>query len=214
VREVREFREASTRAATRDLAQTPSQFAFVSHPDAPYLLVPLHSSELRRFIPMAMVPADVIASNACSQVHSGDPYVFGVLQSTMHMAWLRTVCGRIKSDFRYSNEIVYNNFPWPAAPTGPQVEAVRQAAQAVVAARAAHPGATLADLYDDDVMPVDLQQAHTVLDRAVDACYRRAPFDSELTRVTFLFGLYSALKQAVQASLVTAPRSRRSRVRR
>jgi hypothetical protein len=118
----------------------------------------------------------------------------------MHMAWIRYTCGRLKSDFRYSKDIVYNNFPWPE-PTGKQREAIEVAAQAVLDARAAHPKATLADLYDPLTMPPNLVKAHQALDRAVDTAYGRREFKTEAERVAFLFERY----QALTAPLDVAP---------
>ncbi len=113
----------------------------------------------------------------------------------MHMAWVRQVCGRLKSDYRYSAKLVYNNYPWPESPTGKQLAAVEKAAQAVLDAREEYlaKGSTLADLYDPLAMPPRLVKAHAALDRAVDRCYRRQPFTSERQRVEFLFALYEKL---------------------
>jgi len=108
----------------------------------------------------------------------------------MHMAWVKCVCGRIKSDYRYSKDIVYNNFPWPETPTSKQKEAVEKAAQAVLDARAQFPNASLADLYDPNTMPRELTRTHQALDKAVDLCYRPQPFPSETKRIEYLFELY------------------------
>ncbi len=228
VRKVKEFRLESKRADTRELAKTPSLFAFVSHPDSNYLLIPSVSSEARQFIPMGFMPPSVIASNLVLIVPNADLYHFGVLQSTMHMAWVRQVCGRLKSDFRYSNEIVYNNFPWPdaGAVTDKLKEAVRQAAQALLDTRAAlqtppkggRPQ-TLADLYDADVMPTALIKAHKELDKAVDACYSASGkpsggFDTDLSRVKYLFERYASLTAAGQLNLLDpTPNSRRGKAK-
>ncbi len=117
-------------------------------------------------------------------------YHFGVLTSAMHMAWMRQVCGRLKSDYRYSNNLVYNNFPWPEAPSPVQIERVEKAAQKVLDVRAEFADSTLADLYDPDAMPKKLLDAHRALDAAVDLCYRPAAFKTELERLKFLFDLY------------------------
>jgi hypothetical protein len=119
----------------------------------------------------------------------------------MHMAWVRLVCGRIKSDYRYSTTLVYNNYPWPETPTDKQKAAVEAKAQAVLEARASHPDSCLADLYDPLTMPGNLSKAHAELDRAVDACYRAKPFDSDRERVEFLFGLYEKLTAPLTATL-------------
>lgn len=204
-------RAASGRAATRKLAKTPWLFGEIRQPNRPYLVIPRHSSETRQFIPMAMADANTIAGDACVFVASDDTYLFGVLQSTMHMAWVRVVCGRIKSDYRYSNEIVYNNFPWPAAPTDKQQAAVRAAAQALIDARAAQKGQTLAALYDAEVMPLTIRKAHAALDKAVDLCYRPQPFDTELSRVRFLFERYAQLIAAGQMHLLSPAKKERKR---
>ncbi|WP_417913225.1 class I SAM-dependent DNA methyltransferase, partial [Candidatus Electronema sp. TJ] len=187
---VKAFRLASNRAATRELADTPSQFAFVSHTETPYLVVPSVSSERRQYIPIGFMPADVIASNLCLIVPDADFYHFGVLSSVMHNAWMRTVCGRLESRYRYSASIVYNNFPWPENPSGKQRQAIETAAQAVLDARAQFPDSSLADLYDPLTMPPVLLKAHRVLDKAVDAAYGKSSFSAEAARVAFLFDLY------------------------
>jgi len=130
----------------------------------------------------------------------------------MHMSWVRQVCGRLKSDFRYSKDIVYNNYPWPENPTDKQRLAVESAAQTVLDVRAGHQakGATLADLYDPVAMPPDLVKAHAALDRAVDLCYRSQPFTSERHRVEYLFALYEKLTAPLTAVAKPAPRKRRA----
>src|SRR5208283_3335529 len=121
------------------------------------------------------------------------PFHFGVLTSAIHMAWVKFVCGRLESRYRYSNKLVYNNFPWPQSATDKQRAAVEAKAQAVLDARQQFPDATLADLYDPLAMPPALAKAHAELDRAVDLCYRREPFESERKRVEFLFARYEKL---------------------
>ncbi|OGB06182.1 MAG: methylase [Burkholderiales bacterium RIFCSPHIGHO2_12_FULL_69_20] len=198
----RAYREASTRAATRKLADYASLFGEDRQPRGDYVLVPRHSSERRAFIPMGFLPADVICGDANLCIAQAGIYHFGVLSSTMHNAWVRYTCGRLKSDFRYSAGIVYNNFPWPLAPDERQRAAVVAAADAVLAARAEHADASLADLYDPNTMPPNLVTAHRELDRAVDAAYlARLPvgmtlkpkLDSDGRRVAFLFTMYAAL---------------------
>src|SRR6185369_13613812 len=135
---------------------------------------------------------ETLCSNLMKLMPNATLYHFGVLSSIMHMAWTRAVCGRLKSDFRYSNTLVYNNFPWPQ-PTPTQVQTVEAAAQSVLDARTLFPGSTLADLYDPNTMPEKLTKAHRTLDRSVDAAYRKQPFDTERIRVEYLFGLYQQL---------------------
>lgn len=207
VQAVKAFRLESKRQATNELAATPTQFAFVSHPDSNYLLFPSVSSERRNFIPIGFMPPEVIASNLCLIVPNATVYHFGILTSSMHMAWVRYTCGRMKSDYRYSNSIVYNNFPWPDEPTDKQRAAIEAAAQAVLDARAQFPQSSLADLYDPLTMPPALVKAHQALDRAVDACYRKAAFASDAQRVEFLFERYRQLTSL----LPTAKKYSRSR---
>ena len=134
-----------------------------------------------------------IVSDSCLSVPDATLYHFGVLSSVMHMAWARQVCGRIKSDYRYSATLVYNNYPWPMDPTPKQRSTVEEAAQGILDARKESPGVTLADLYDPLAMPSALVKAHASLAHAVDLCYRKQPFESERQRVEFLFALYETL---------------------
>jgi type I restriction-modification system DNA methylase subunit len=190
LRKVKEFRESSERKATRELAATPTQFAFVSHNESEYIIVPSVSSERRKYIPIGFMSPDIIASNLCLIIPNGTLYHFGVLTSVMHMAWVKYVCGRLKSDYRYSAGIVYNNYPWPQSPSDKHIAAIEAAAQRVLDARAEFPDSSLADLYDPLAMPPALVKAHTALDRAVDAAYRSVPFPTEGSRMEFLFALY------------------------
>ena len=198
----RAYREASIRAATRKLADFASLFGEDRQPGAEYVLVPRHSSERRAYIPMGFLPAHVVCGDANLCIAQAGPYHFGVLSSTMHNAWVRYTCGRLKSDYRYSASIVYNNFPWPLAPDDKHRAAVVTSAKAVLAARAAHADASPADLYDPNAMPPNLVKAHRDLDRAVDAAYlARLPagmttkpkLDTDGRRVAFLFTMYAAL---------------------
>jgi hypothetical protein len=141
-------------------------------------------------------------------IPEGEIYHFGVLMSTMHMSWVRYVCGRLKSDYRYSKDLVYNNYPWPE-PTDAQREKVEALAQGVLDARANHPTSTLADLYHPTTMPPDLRKAHDALDKAVDQCYRKEPFTSERERVEYLFALYRKLTEGFGAEEGTRKKGRR-----
>jgi hypothetical protein len=191
IEKVRQFRLSSKAGTTRRFAATPTVFCQLAQPDADYLLVPRVSSERRSFIPIGFVDRHTIANDQVLTVADARIFHFGVLSSTMHNAWVRYTCGRLKSDFRYSKDIVYNNFPWPDSPTEAATAKIEQAAQSVLDARAAHPGASLADLYDPLTMPPDLVKAHQRLDAAVDAAYGRKGFASDAERVAFLFELYS-----------------------
>lgn len=188
INNVKKIREESSRP---QLANTPHLFAQITQPKGVgFILIPRHSSENRQFIPIGIFDATYIASDSCMLIPTEELLHFGILTSTMHMAWVKTVCGRLKSDFRYSKDIVYNNFPWPENPTEKQKQAVEQAAQQVLDARAQFPNSSLADLYDPLTMPPALVKAHQQLDKAVDQCYRSAPFTSEAKRMEFLFELY------------------------
>lgn len=190
VNAVRKHREASKRAATQKLAGNAMRFGEDRQPDSKYLILPRVSSERRDFIPMAFAPKSLIASDRCQMIPRASLYHFGVLSSTMHMAWTRAVAGRLKSDYSYSNEIVYNNFPWPMSPAPEKARKVEEAAQAVLDAREQFPKANLAQLYDPLSMPPVLLKAHQALDRAVDACYGAKGMASDMARVSFLFDLY------------------------
>lgn len=180
-------------------------FGEIRQPETDYLLIPAHSSERRQFIPIGFLEATQIANNSCLVVPEATLFHFGVLTSTMHNSWVRYVAGRIKSDYRYSAQIVYNNYPWPTAATEKQCAEVAAAAQAVLDARAAEfardAATTLATLYDPDLMPPALVKAHRELDRAVDAAYAadaktlglKTKWDSDGERVAFLFALYQRL---------------------
>jgi hypothetical protein len=190
LRQVKSFREKSTRKETRELANNPGLFAFVSHNESEYIVIPSVSSEKRKYIPIGFMPSNVIASNLCLIIPNATLYHFGILTSEFHMAWVKTTCGRLKSDYRYSNSIVYNNFPWPENPTDKQIKAIEEKAQAVLDARAAFPNSSLADLYSPLTMPPALVKAHNDLDKAVDAAYSKQAFTSEAKRMEFLFELY------------------------
>ena len=187
---VRRMRLESKAEATRRKANTPTLFAQTSQPNSDYLAVPEVSSERRLYIPVGFVPGEVIASNTIQIVPNATHWHFGIITSLMHMTWMKYTCGRMKSDYRYSNTVVYNNFPWPTSPTPKQISAVETAAQAVLDTRVSFAGSTLADLYDPLTTPPALVKAHNTLDRAVDACYRSQPFVSEVKRMEFLFDLY------------------------
>jgi len=190
VQAVREFRSKSKKAATVRLADVPYLFAEIRQPESDFLLVPRVSSESRRYIPIGFMPKAVVVNDLVSIVPNATLYHFGALTSQMHMAWMRQICGRLKSDYRYSNNLVYNNFPFPKEPQAKQKEKVERAAQAVLDARAKFPEATLADLYDPNTMPKELLDAHRAVDEAVDACYGSRRFKSDLERLEFLFDLY------------------------
>lgn len=187
---VRKFRLESDRKDTQKLADYPTQFAFKSHEETEYIIIPSVSSERRKYIPIGFMPADAIASNLCLIIPRAELFHFGVLTSLMHMAWVRNVCGRLESRFRYSNGVVYNNFPWPENPTDKQKTSIEEKAQIILNMRAEFSNSNMADLYEPDGMPPALVKAHNELDKAVDLAYRPQPFTSEANRMVYLFELY------------------------
>lgn len=211
IKKVKEFRLASKRSATVELAATPSRFAFISHTESEYIIIPSVSSERRDYIPMGFMQKNVIASNLCLIIPDSSRYHLGVLQSRMHMAWVRYTCGRLKSDYRYSNTIVYNNYPWPEDVSERQRAAIEAAAQGVLDARAKYPSSTLADLYDPLTMPPDLLKAHQALDKAVDKAYSDKAFPSEAARISFLFELYQRYSSSL---LPPEPEGRKRKAKR
>jgi hypothetical protein len=193
---VRTYREESAGNLANELASMPTRFHVNITPQAPFLCIPEVSSERRSYVPIGWLEPPTIPSNKLLIVQDADLCDFGMITSAMHMAWLRHIGGRLKSDYRYSIGIVYNTFPWPSATDAAKAK-IRALAQDVLDARAAHPQATLADLYDPDVMPPNLRKAHKALDAAVDKLYRpqssSGPFASDRERVEHLFKLYEEL---------------------
>tara|TARA_R110000744_G_C19357022_1_gene560973 strand:+ start:117 stop:2831 length:2715 start_codon:yes stop_codon:yes gene_type:complete len=190
VENVKNLRLSSSRAATQKLAAFPTLFGEIRQPKNKYVLVPRHSSENRKYIPMGFFNPDVIVSDSCLAIDNATLFEFGMLQSKMHMAWVKYTCGRIKSDYRYSNEMVYNNYPWPKEPRDKNKKAVETKAQQVLDVRAEFPESSLADLYDQLTIPPKLVKAHQELDKAVDLSYRLQLFKSEASRIEYLFDLY------------------------
>lgn len=193
IKAVREFRLSSKAASTRKFAEIPNLFCQITQPQGvDYLLIPAVSSERRKYIPIGFIQSTVIASNSVHIVPNATLYHFGILTSNVHMAWVRAVCGRLKSDYRYSKDIVYNNFPWPT-PTEEQKAEIKKAAQEVLDARALYPDSSLADLYDELTMPVELRRAHQHNDKAVMQAYGFwGKLNSESECVTELMKMYQA----------------------
>ena len=190
---VREMRLNSSAAPTREKADMPGLFFFISQPSTSYLLVPSTSSENRRYIPIGFLSPEIIASNSTTIVPNATLYNFGIMTSNVHMSWMRTVGGRLKSDYRYSGGIVYNTFPWPT-PTEAQKAKIEQTAQAILDARALYPDSSLADLYDEVTMPPELRKAHQNNDRAVMQAYGFSVKDmTESKCVAELMKLYQTL---------------------
>ena len=206
VQNVKAIRELSSRP---QLANIPHLFAQITQPkNLDYILIPRHSSENRKFIPIGFFKSENIAADSCLIIPNGTLHHFGVLMSTMHMAWVKNICGRLKSDFRYSKDIVYNNYPWPENPNEKQIKAIETTAQKVLDARLQFPNSSLADLYDPLTMPPALVKAHNELDKAVDLAYRPLPFTSEANRMEFLFELY----EKYTANLFTKEKIKKSKI--
>jgi hypothetical protein len=187
---VKDFRLKSNKERTKKWADFPTLFTEDRQPVTKYLLFPKVSSEKRLYLPLAYLDPKYIVNNTASYLPDASLYSLGILQSLMHMTWMRQVCGRLESRYIYSNKIVYNNYPWPETTTDKQKQTVEEAAQAVLDARAQFPDSSLADLYDPNTMPPVLVKSHQALDKAVDLCYRPQPFTSEAKRIEYLFELY------------------------
>lgn len=180
-------------AQTQKLGDFPTKFHVTNIPDTPYLVMPEASSSRRNYIPFGFEQPSTLASNLVKIACEVSPYHYGVLSSKMHMDWVRVVAGRLKSDYRYSTRLVYNNFPWPENPSVKHVDAVEKAAQNILDEREKYSDCSLADLYDPLTMPVGLLKAHHALDKAVDKAYRPQPFPSERHRIEYLFALYEKI---------------------
>lgn len=189
IEKVKQFRLDSIAPSTQKFATTPSLFRDKNNPET-CIVVPRVSSENRKYIPIGFFDKTSIIGDTCMSIPSGTLFHFGILTSEMHMTWVRYVCGRLKSDFRYSKDIVYNNYPWPENPTDKQTETIEKAAQKVLDARLEFPNSSLSDLYDPLTMPPALVKAHRELDKAADLAYRPQPFMNETKRIEFLFELY------------------------
>ena len=206
---VREYRLTSRRAVTRELASFPTEFAFTTIPTTPFLVIPEVSSERRQYVPIGWLEPPVIPSNLVRILENATLTDFALLTSAMHMAWLRQVGGRLKSDYRYSIGLVYNTFPMPLK--GANLSKLEPLAQTVLDARSTHPDAALAELYDPDLMPPNLRRAHQSLDRAVDRIYRRTGFTSERERVEHLFMLYEKMCTPLKAGMKEKSKRRRKK---
>jgi hypothetical protein len=205
---VRKYRAGSRKANTRELADTPTHFEVTTIPKSPFLAIPKVSSERRDYVPIGWLEPPILPSQLVQVMIDANLCDFALITSRMHMAWLRNIGGRLESRYQYSIGIVYNPFPWPQLDE-PAKQRLERLAQSVLDARAAHAGATLADLYDPDVMPPDLRKAHRALDEAVDWLYRKEPFASDRERVEHLFGLYEKLTTPVLAAAAKPKRGRK-----
>lgn len=192
IEQVREYRLKSPKAATKKKAETPMLFDEVRECTTDYVAIPKVSSERRRYVPIEYLSAKIIPGDKLFMMPGASLYELGILTSNVHMAWMRAVCGRLKSDYSYSNTIVYNNFPWPD-PTDAQKAKIEQTAQAILDARALYPESSLADLYDELTMPPELRKAHQNNDRAVMQAYGLSVKDTtESSCVAELMKLYQA----------------------
>jgi MmeI, target recognition domain/MmeI, C-terminal domain len=191
--------------SARALADTPAQFHVTVLPTGPFLAIPENSSETREYLPIGWLEPPIVPSNKLRFIKDADLWHFGILTSRIHIAWLRYIGGRIKSDFQYSIGIVYNAFPWPVV-NDAERDKIRALAQNVLEARKLFPTATLADIYDADIMKPELIKAHRALDAAVDKLYRAAPFMGDRERVEHLFGLYEKLVSPLTSLAVATKR--------
>ena len=207
MRAVKAFRTKSKRKSTLALADYPAQYNVTVIPTTPFLVVPEVSSERREYVPIGWLEPPVIPSNLVRIIENASKPVFALLTSAMHVSWLHYIGGRLESRYRYSIGLVYNTFPLPPVPAE-RLQRLTPYADAVLAARASHPNATLADLYDPDLMPVNLRKAHQALDRAVDRLYRRSPFLFDRERVEHLLVLYEKM-----IAPLSAPKPKRRRRR-
>lgn len=191
---VRAFRMTSKSAPTQKLADKPTRFHVENMPEGYSLIIPEVSSERRHYLPVGFIGPDVLASNLVKMVPNAGLYEFAIITSQMHMAWMRAVCGRLKSDYRYSVTIVYNNFPWPDV-SNSQKRKIIKMAQQLLDCRQQFPDKSLAELYDPQKMPTELMEVHQRLDKAVDGAYSRLRFESEAQRLSFLFERYRQLTE-------------------
>jgi hypothetical protein len=190
IKSVKEFRSSSNKVRTRKWADFPTLFSEDRQPSTSFLAIPKVSSERRKYIPIAYLPETTIINNTVSALPNADLFSFGIITSFMHVIWMKYTCGRMKSDYIYSIQIVYNNYPWPENPSEKHIKTIEEAAQKLLDVRAEFPNSSLADLYDPLTMPPALVKAHQALDKAVDLAYRPQPFVSEAKRMEFLFDLY------------------------
>ena len=211
MRAVREYRLKSKRKSTLAIADFPTKYNIEVIPTTPFLVIPEVTSERREYVPIGWLEPPVIPSNKLRLLPNATLADFAILTSTMHMAWMRVVTGRMKSDYMYSVGVVYNTFPTPPGfmNGNADLSKLEQFAENVIDARAAHPDATLADLYDPDLMPSNLRREHQALDRAVDRLYRRSGFASERARVEHLFMLYEKMHSPLEAGMMVKPKRRR-----
>jgi hypothetical protein len=187
-----EIRNKSTRKSTNDLALFPYKFGEIRHQDTQSILIPRHSSENRKYIPIGFYDENYIIADSALAIYNAQPWIFGVISSEMHMIWVRNIGGKLKTDYRYSAGLCYNTFPFPKI-TDKQKEQINLHVFEVLDERAKYPEKTLAQLYDPDKMPIGLREAHHQLDLAIERCYRLKPFESDVERLEYLFKMYEEM---------------------
>ncbi len=210
---VKEFRLKSKKKATIKWAEMPTLFTENRQPSTSYILIPRHSSENRKYIPFGFFDKEYIVADSCNSIPNASLFDFGIISSEMHMIWIKFVCGKLESRYRYSNDIVYNNYPWPEKINPRQKILVTQKAQKVLAVRNRFADSSLADLYDPIAMPPELTKAHHELDNAVDKCYRSLPFPNDTSRIEFLFELYSKYLNPLEVGKEEKKQKRISRLK-
>jgi hypothetical protein len=192
IKSVKKYRLNSDREATKELAQAPYRFAEIRHQNSDALLIPRHSSEVREYIPIGFFDNETIIADSALALYNAQPWLFAVVTSRMHMVWVRTVGGKIKTDYRYSAKLCYNTFPFPNI-TPKQKENLSLYVLAILDERAKHSEKTMAQLYNPRTMPKGLREAHAELDNAIEQCYRLQPFSSDTERLEYLFKLYEEM---------------------
>jgi len=212
---IKSIRELSTEKSTRALAMTPNRFYFSAHAKTDAIIIPRHSSERRNYIPMGFLTEKTIIGDSALGIYSARPWHFAVIQSGMHMVWVRAVCGRIKTDYRYSTAICYNTFPFPQISENQRGE-IENNVYNILSQRENHSEKTLAQLYDPDKMPLGLKEAHHQLDLAVERCYRSKPFDSDEERLEYLFKLYEQMiaEEQTKGTLFEVEKKSKPRIKR
>lgn len=190
-------RLARQNGGTRGLTaiKSPHRFAWINRPKHNQIIIPTVSSERRKYIPIGYLDTNIIISNSASIVHDPEPYIFAIISSQIHMAWVRAVAGRLETRIRYTSALCYNTFPFPNISEGKKAE-LEEHVFTVLEEREKHPEKTMAQLYDPDKMPAGLRQAHQEMDLAVEQCYRKQPFQSDEERLEYLFKLYEEMIEA------------------
>jgi hypothetical protein len=204
---VKAFRLKSKRQQTKSKAHLPSLFSDTREFGDHFIVIPKVTSENRKYIPIGYFDKTYMVSDTCISIPNGDLYHFGILTSSIHMLWVKTICGRLKNDFRYSKEIVYNNFPWPENPSEIQIEEIKKVSLEILRIRAQYTNSSLSDLYGTN-MPEDLFDAHNILDEIVEKTYSEDSFKTETNKIEFLFKLYEKYNDSVSVELRNKPRKR------